>query len=236
MGANTSYSVYNLANGAPANPQNYLFDASGNLISIQSAGYKLSDRGSVTPPSYSNGALPYTGTPGGLPSSPLANVTVSFSGGTTPDGNYNDTVNGIRMGRYAGGTITTTDHSTFASPLTYSTSLGNNSLDWVVSEIPVSIPTTGSFQYNVAYATKPTDSLGNVGTLDYASLSANFTTQTVSPAVGITINNQNLSAAATNVPINSQFGFDVSSNAALNTSGGGKLLVACYGSNCPPHR
>ena len=234
VGANTYLGVYNLASGAAMNASNYVFDSSGNLVRMQSADYKLSDRGGVTPPSYSNGALPYTGSPGALPSSPLTGVTVSFSGGTTPDASYNDTVDGIRMGRYTGGTITTTDFSNPDNPLTYYTQLGNNSLDWVVSEIPVSIPTTGSFQYNVAYATKPTDSLGNVGTLDYASLSANFTTQTVSPAVGITINNQNLSAAATSVPINSQFGFDVSSNAALNTSGGGTLRVNCYGSNCAP--
>jgi hypothetical protein len=234
VGAGTYSSVYTLASGVPSNAQNFAFDASGNLVGMLSADYRLSDRGISTPPSYSNGALPYTGTPGGLPSSPLANVAVSFSGGTAPDGNYNDTVNGIRLGRYAGGTITTTDVSTSTSPLTYSTPLGNNSFIWAVREIPVSIPLTGSFAYTPVYATKPTDSLGNVGTLNNASLGANFTAQTVSPAVNITINNQNLYAAASNVPIDSQYGFNVSSSSDQNPGGGGVLRVTCYGSNCAP--
>jgi hypothetical protein len=193
----------------------------------------LSDRGISTPPSFSNGALPFTGTPGGLPSSPLAGATVVFAGGTTPDGNYNDTVNGIRMGRYAGGAVATVDASIPASPVAYVTQLGSNSLNWAVREIPVSIPITGSFEYTQAYATKPTDSLGNIGTLNFASLSANFTTQTVNPAVGITINNQNLSSAATNVPIDSKFGFDTSSSSTQTTSGG-NVKITCFGSNCAP--
>ena len=234
VGSGTYFSTYSLASGVAANTQNYLFDTSGNLVRIQSSDYRLSDRGSSTPPSYSNGAFPYTGTPGGLPSSPLTGTAVSFSGGTTPDGNYNDTVNSIRMGRYAGGTITTTDFSTSASPQSYYTQLGSNSLNWAVRELPVSVPLTGSFEYTPSYSTKPTDSLGNAGTLNYASLAANFTTQTVSPTVAITINNQNLSAAGTNVPIDSQFGFDVSTSAAQNASASAALRVSCYGSNCAP--
>ena len=236
VGSTTYNSNYRLASGVVKNAQNYLFDASGNLVSILSSDYRLSDRGGSGPPSNTpNAAVPYTGTAGGLPSSPLTGATVVFAGGTTPDGNYNDKVNGIRMGRYVGGAIATVDASNTASPVAYLTLLGSNSLNWAVREIPVSIPLTGSFEYTPAYATKPTDSLGNVGTLNYASLSANFTTQTVNPAVGITINNQNLSSAATNVPIDSKFGFDVSSNSAQNTGGGGSSVqVKCYGSNCAP--
>ena len=236
VGATTYNSNYSLASGTSANAQNYLFDASGNLVRIQSSDYRLSDRGTSGPPSYTSGAaVAYTGTPGGLPSSPLTAALVSFSGGTAADGNYNDTVNGIRIGRYAGGTITTTDVSTPSKPLTYYTQLGSNSFNWAVRELPASIPVTGSFEYTTAYGTKPTDSLGNAGTLNYASLSADFTKQTVSPAVGITINNQNLSSAATNVPIGSNFSFDVSSNPANNTTGSSSVvLVDCYGSNCAP--
>ncbi|MBI5910579.1 MAG: FecR domain-containing protein [Betaproteobacteria bacterium] len=236
VGSTTYNSNYNLASGVLKNAQNYLFDASGNLVSILSSDYRLSDRGGSGPPSNTpNAAVPYTGTAGGLPSSPLTGATVVFAGGTTPDGNYNDKVNGIRMGRYAGGAIATVDASNTANPVAYVTQLGSNSLNWAVREIPVGIPLTGSFEYTPAYASKPTDSLGNVGTLNYASLSANFTTQTVNPAVGITINNQNLSSAAANVPIGSNFGFDVSSNPAQNTGGGGSSVqVKCYGSNCAP--
>ncbi|OFW02198.1 MAG: hypothetical protein A3G20_09490, partial [Acidobacteria bacterium RIFCSPLOWO2_12_FULL_59_11] len=236
VGSTTYNSSYNLASGVLKNAENYLFDVSGNLVSILSSDYKLSDRGGSGPPSNTpNAAVPYTGTAGALPSSPLTGATVVFAGGTTPDGNYNDKVNGIRMGRYAGGAIATVDASNTASPVAYLTQLGSNSLNWAVREIPVSIPLSGSFEYTPAYATKPTDSLGNVGTLNYASLSANFTTQTVNPAVGITINNQNLSSAAANVPIGSNFGFDVSSNPAQNTGGGGSAVqVKCYGSNCAP--
>ena len=231
IGTTTYHSGYSLASGTTMSAQNYVFDASGNLVRMHNSNYGLSERGTSGPPSYTTGApVPYTGTPGGLPTSPLTAAMVSFSGGTTPDGNYNDSVNGIRMGRYAGGTITTTDLST---SLTYTTPLGSNSYNWTVRELPASIPTTGSFEYATAYATKPTDSLGNVGTLNYASLSADFSKQTVSPAVGITINNQNLSSAATNVPIGSSFGFDVSSSTVQTTSGG-IMQVKCFGSNCAP--
>ena len=230
----TYTSVYNLASGVVKGASNYLFDASGNLASILSSDYRLSDRGITTAPSYSTGVLPYTGTPAGLPSSPLTGALVTLSGGTAPDLNYNDTVNGVRLGRYAGGTITTVDSSNPTNVASFSTPLGANSLAWALREIPLSIPITGSFEYTPAYATKPTDSLGNVGILNYASLAANFTTQTVTPAVGITINNQNLTAAAANVPLDSSFGFDVSSSSAQNANGGGALRVNCYGSNCAP--
>jgi len=233
-GSSTYNSVYSLAAGVVQGASNYLFDASGNLASILGSDYRLSDRGVSTPPSYASGVLPYTGTPGGLPSSPLTGVLVSFSGGTTPDSNYNDTVNGIRLGRYAGGAVTTTDSSNPANVQSFVTQLGNNSLVWAVRELPGSVPITGSVEYTRAYATSPNDSRGNAGTLNYASLAANFTNQTVSPAVGITINNQNLSAAATNVPLDKSFGFDVSSGAAQNLNGGGALKVTCFGSNCAP--
>ena len=236
VGTTTYNSSYTTASGVTLPAQNYLFDASGNLVRIQrGADYRLSDRGtSGAPLNTIGGAVPYTGTPGGLPSSPLSGTTVSFAGGTTPEGNYNDTVNGLRLGRYAGGTITTTDFSAPDNPLTYYTELGGNSFLWSLREVPASIPISGSFEYTPAYATKPTDSLGNVGTLDYASLAVNFTRQTVNPAVGITINNQNLAAAATNVPITSIFSFDASSSAAQNTAGGGPVRISCYGSNCAP--
>ncbi len=234
IGATTYYSGYSLASGTVKDKLNYLFDASGNLVSIVSTPYGLSERGTSGPPSYTaNTAAANTGTVGGLPSSPLTSATVAFAGGTTPDANYNDSVNGIRMGRYLGGTITTTDTSVVASPVVYTTPLGTNSFNWAVRELPLSIPITGSFEYMPAFVTKPTDSLGNTGALNYASLTANFSTQTVNPAVGITINNQTLSAAATNVPINSQFGFDVSSAAGQNAAGG-NLQVTCSGTNCAP--
>ena len=234
IGTNTYYSGYSLASGTVKDKLNYLFDATGNLVSILSTPYGLSERGTSGPPSYTAGtAVSNTGTVGGLPASPLSSATVVFAGGTAPEGNYNDTVNGIRMGRYLGGTITTADTSVAAGPVVYTTPLGTNSFNWSVRELPLSIPITGSFEYSPAFVTKPTDSLGNTGTLSYASLTANFSTQTVNPAVGIVINNQTLSAAATNVPINSQFGFDVSSAAGQNTVGG-NLQVTCSGSNCAP--
>ena len=236
IGSATYNSNYNLASGISASAQNYLFDASGNLVRIQSTDYKLSDRGTSGPPSYTNGdPVPYTGTPGSNPSSPLTGAVMSFSGGSNPDGNYNDTVNGIRLGRYSGGMITTTDFSNASDPLTYYTQLGSNSFNWAVRELPASIPLTGSVEFTNAFGTKPIDSLGNVGTLNYASLTADFDKQVVSPAVGITINNQNLFSAATNVPIGGDFSFDVASNPANNSGGGTSTVeVMCYGSNCAP--
>jgi len=66
---------------------------------------------------------------------------------------------------------------------------------------PVALPLTGSAVYDVIGNTSPTDVAGHAGTLNTASLNANFTDRTVSANVNIAINGQTWNGTANNMPI-----------------------------------
>ena len=66
---------------------------------------------------------------------------------------------------------------------------------------PVALPLTGTAVYDVIGATAPTDSFGNVGQLNSATLNANFTNRTVDATVNIGINGQTWTGSASNMPI-----------------------------------
>ncbi|HEY7987441.1 MAG TPA: hypothetical protein VIE17_11075 [Methylophilaceae bacterium] len=83
---------------------------------------------------------------------------------------------------------------------------------------------TGSTTYNLVGSTHPTDGFGNVGTLNSASLNANFINQTVSLGANLSINSKTLNALATGLPIVSD-GFEA-------TSTSGQLSVSCTGGSC----
>jgi hypothetical protein len=65
----------------------------------------------------------------------------------------------------------------------------------------VSLPLTGSATYSLIGSTAPTDSLGHTGTLNTASLAADFTRRTVDMGVNLTIAGQTINASALAVPI-----------------------------------
>jgi hypothetical protein len=66
---------------------------------------------------------------------------------------------------------------------------------------PVSLPLTGTGVYDVIGSTSPTGFNGAVGTLNSATLDANFTNRTVSAAVNIGISGQTWTGSASNMPI-----------------------------------
>jgi hypothetical protein len=66
---------------------------------------------------------------------------------------------------------------------------------------PVTLPLTGSATYDVIGNTHPTDASGRVGTLNTATLDANFTNRTASATVNLAINGQTWNGSATNMPI-----------------------------------
>lgn len=90
---------------------------------------------------------------------------------------------------------------------------------------PVALPTTGVYGYTLAGNTLPTDGTGVAGTLNSASLSANFTAQTVDVGVNVTAGSATLNAAATSVPIQNRANF--STNSMM--TGPGALVVTCSG-------
>ncbi len=91
-----------------------------------------------------------------------------------------------------------------------------------VATTPAIVQTlTGSTTYNLVGSTHPADGFGNVGTLNSASLTANFTNQTVNVGANLSIASKTLNASASNVPI-------VLDGFQTNTSSG--LTVVCSGS------
>jgi hypothetical protein len=107
------------------------------------------------------------------------------------------------------------------------------SMHWIaepVATAATTLPTTGTYTYTHVGGTAPTDNLGNVGTLNSATLTANFTAQTVNLGVNATVAGSTLNAVGTNVPIIQKTVFYASSlEPATSTS---HLAVTCTGAAC----
>ncbi|TAJ80632.1 MAG: hypothetical protein EPO42_04010 [Gallionellaceae bacterium] len=111
-----------------------------------------------------------------------------------------DAVSGITWGRWTGGNLTFTDKITAVA-----TTMVNTNTHWIAGPTTVGqvvLPVTGTFNYVLAGGSKPTDNLGNAGTLNSATLAANFTAQTVNVGVTATVNAVNYVSTGTNLPIN----------------------------------
>ena len=92
---------------------------------------------------------------------------------------------------------------------------------------PTALPTTGTFTYSKVGGTSPTDNLGSAaGTLNAATLVADFAAQTVNAGVNLTVNGQTWAAGANAIPIQNRLYFQTGRD-----SGGGPLNV-CVGGTC----
>lgn len=146
--------------------------------------------------------------PGRTGTAPLSEGTYSI--GTSQNVNTGQALNIggtttlIRWGRWAGGTANFTPDSGPAN----SGNLSQSSVHWIYSENAPVIPITGTANYVLIGNTNPTDDNGNVGVLGSASLSANFTNQTVTNSIGLSVNGQtwNANNNANPAPINSGAG------------------------------
>ena len=223
----------------------FVFQGNG-LVRVVGGAWNVFDRGNETQCLLGTPCLFPATLPGDSSSIFSVSSTVGTGGFTFTNGlrsgsgateSYNDGI-GIRFGRYQGGTVNaSSDDSGFFNSAV--TPLGGNSLFWVTREIPSSLPLTGTWHYTPAFGTAPADGIGNVGTLNWARLEADFSIQTVNPGVSATINNQTLTAWAQQVPINiSRFSFDVSTSATQNSTftpvPPSPLAVTCAGTNCAP--
>jgi hypothetical protein len=151
------------------------------------------------------------------------NASHTLSSGTSVLTDYGtDSTTGISWGRWAGGSINIAnriDATIKTQPLA-------GSLHWIAGPVEtaaVTLPLSGTFSYVNAGGTAPTDNLGNVGTLNSASLTANFTAQTVDVGVQTTIASSTLTANATAVPIIQRTAFAAGPNMPVN------LSVTCTG-------
>ncbi|MDP2761163.1 MAG: hypothetical protein Q8O64_12315, partial [Sideroxyarcus sp.] len=137
-----------------------------------------------------------------------------------------DPVTGISWGRWDGGTFNATDRiSASVTPVTQA-----GSLHWIAESAATSattLPVTGTYTYVNAGGTTPTDNAGILGTLNTATLSADFTNKTVNLGVNVTVNGATLDAVGANVPIIQKTVFFASSQEpAASTS---HLNVTCTG-------
>ena len=110
-----------------------------------------------------------------------------------------DPETGMIWGRWSGGTAQVSGRGQ-TQPL----NLTNASLHYIFAGTqsgPVSLPLTGTGTYDVIGATSPTDNAGHVGTLNSATLNANFTSRTVDASVNIGINGQTWTGTANGMPI-----------------------------------
>jgi FecR protein len=123
-----------------------------------------------------------------------------------------DATTGLSWGRWSGGSATVGGNAT---------SLQSRSLHYIFAapqSAPTQLPLTGTAVYDVAGSTRPTDLQGNVGTMNSATLNANFTNRTVDTSVNVTIAGQTWNASANGVPIYRDLTF--SANTGRNPVGG----------------
>lgn len=160
-------------------------------------------------------------TNGGVGSFTLANA----SGTLTDQGS--DPVSGVSWGRWAGGSVNVTDRVT---GVVTAKAIGVGSLHWITEPVAtgaVTLPISGTYTYINSGGTRPTDILGNIGTLNSATLTANFTAQTVNMGVNATVGGATLNAAATNAPIIQKTAFYASTAEPVASTS--YLTVTCTG-------
>ncbi len=199
------------SNNQPISNTKFVLDGTGNLVEIRSTGFQIQPMGSV-------------------PTTTIANADVKWSGGTAAE-TFKMADNSIYAGRWAGATVTVTDLATITTPFTPFSLTPINSL-WAVLLTPGSgyvQSLVGTTNYTKVAATLPFDALGNLGTLNSATLSADFTNQLVSAVLNLTMPTGLMAGtyaiAASNMPINTV--------ASGNGSGGfgGNIIptISCTG-------
>jgi len=103
-----------------------------------------------------------------------------------------DPATGLSWGRWSNGNIAKTLHTTDISTID-SLDYNNQSLHWVQGmegSDNIQLPISGTRNFTLIGNTRPTDNLGNIGTLGTASLFANFDTNKVDADVTLSINQQ----------------------------------------------
>ncbi|MGZ5105224.1 MAG: FecR domain-containing protein [Usitatibacter sp.] len=110
-----------------------------------------------------------------------------------------DPETGMTWGRWGGGQAVVTREGQSVG-----IDLHNASLHYIFAGSqsgPVTLPLTGTATYDVIGSTSPTNASGGVGTLNSATLAANFTNRTVDASVNIAIAGQTWTGAASQMPI-----------------------------------
>ncbi|MHB1590382.1 MAG: FecR family protein [Sulfuricella sp.] len=143
-----------------------------------------------------------------------------------------DAATGISWGRWEGGALNVSSLSGAALGTLSNTGTNgvNGNAHWIASgtlTAPPTLPLTGTYAYNLAGNTHPTDSQGNVGTLQSLTLNANFTAMTVDAAAKVAIN---VNSAPQNWTLNAS-GMPITGGEFTGISGGtsAPVTVSCTG-------
>ena len=157
----------------------------------------------------------------------VGHVTYAVGTANIIDNGFDPTT-GLVWGRWSGGTATIGGQSA---------NLANSSLHYIFGPTqsgPVSLPLTGTATYDVVGSTRPTDSLGHTGTMNSATLAANFTARTVDATINIGINGQTWNGAASNVPIYRDQYFSAYGGGSIAGVPRPSLLAITCAPNCTP--
>lgn len=144
----------------------------------------------------------------------------------------------VSWGRWEGGSVDiySRDGSTRLGTIDNS----GRSMHWLASSVLTggsgftSLPLTGTATYTIAGNTNPTDFLGNVGTLNSATLSADFANARANAGVNVSFNaptnTSNWVMTANNIPLEGRGGFE--SSTLLNGVNGISHTASCTGASC----
>ena len=196
---------------------NYLLNGNKNLVDIR-------NNANI----FANGAN-YTGS-----STSATPSYTRFAGGVALD-SFKAPDNSVYLGRWMGGSMDLYSDTGPAggTSLIESIPLGALSAHYLVnanSAINFARALTGTSSYALVASTQPTDAFGNTGVLGSASLSANFSAQTVDAGINLSFSGartMTMGAAASNMPMR----LDALSGASapFQASGGS---VTCSGVGC----
>ncbi|MDO8349650.1 MAG: hypothetical protein Q7S94_00670 [Gallionella sp.] len=184
----------------------FVLDGAGNLVESRHAWYE------ETPASTATTQIL------------VADANIKRTGGVAAEA-FKLADNSIYGGRWTGGSLTVTDNTPGSAMYTpvpvFTRNLGNSSEHWAIMLTPATAyvqALTGTTSYTMASATSPTDALGNVGVLNSATLSANFTSQLVSAALNLGISAKTLDVQTPNMPINGS-GFSTNNGVTATCTG-----------------
>jgi hypothetical protein len=167
-----------------------------------------------------------------FPGSSFVDATVHLAGGTAAD-YFRNVEQDIILGRLQGGTIEVTGTDCSCDPpVSRTDEIGTGSVAFVAyKEAPrgIVLSYTGITEFRLDGSTRPADSHGNLGTLDHASMHANFTDRTLDFTFSLSVNNLVYNASASGVSFDG-----VRFNAGNPDGQPPGLTISCSGSGCAP--
>lgn len=128
-----------------------------------------------------------------------------------------DTESGISWGRWSG-SVSATDRLTGVSVAPAFTPDNLHFIAGPEMSSQVVLPITGTRTYQFAGGTNPTDNMGNVGTLNSATLTADFSNMTVATGINATVNANTFDASSSATPIENGRYFTATHNDSLTVS------------------